>query len=48
MMFIESASVTSGKVNFKDVRIFELPTGSQIESDFTNLTADQLNTLYPF
>ena len=25
MMFIESASVTSGKVNFKDIRLFELP-----------------------
>lgn len=35
-------------IDFKDIRIFELPTGSQIEADFTNLTADQLNTKYPY
>lgn len=34
-------------IDFGSVRLFELPSGSQIESDFTNLTADQLNTLYP-
>ena len=29
-------------------RIFELPTGSQIESDFNTKTADELAILYPF
>lgn len=39
---------TTGKaIKTKDFRIFELPTGSQIESDFTNLTADQLAIKYP-
>ena len=28
--------------------MFELPAGSQIESDFTNLTADQLAARYPY
>lgn len=37
----------SGTIKFKDIRVFELPTGSQIESDFTNLSADQLNIKYP-
>lgn len=31
-----------------NIRIFELPTGSTIESDFTNLTADQLAIKYPY
>lgn len=34
-------------ITLKDIRLFELPTGSQIETDFTNLTADELNILYP-
>lgn len=43
-----STNNTAGlKIKLKDIRVFELPVGSQIESDFTNLTADQLNTLYP-
>ena len=32
----------------KDIRVFELPTGSQIEADFTNLTADELSAKYTF
>lgn len=36
------------KVKIKDIRAFELPAGSEIEADFTNLTADQLNAKYPF
>ena len=35
-------------IKIKDIRVFELPVGSQIESDFENLTADQLNEKYPF
>lgn len=36
----------AGKI--KDIRVFELPAGSQIETDFTNLTADQLAAKYTF
>lgn len=46
---IEMGIVPNGNVvKIKDVRLYELPTGSQIESDFTNLTADQLALLYPY
>ena len=30
----------------RDIRVFELPTGSQIEADFTNLTGDALAVKY--
>jgi hypothetical protein len=30
------------------IRIFELPTGSEIESDFNTMTADQLAIKYPY
>jgi hypothetical protein len=42
-----NAQVT-GYIKVKDIRLFELPTGSQIEWDFANLTAAQLNAKYPF
>jgi hypothetical protein len=43
------ASVGSnGKVRIKDIRIFELPTGSEIENDFNTMTADQLAQKYPY
>jgi hypothetical protein len=42
------AETSGNKVKIKDLRLFELPTGSQIESDFTNLTADQLTAIYPY
>jgi len=32
----------------KDIRVFEIPTGSQIEADFNTLTADQLSAKYTF
>ena len=35
-------------ITIKDIRIFELPTGSKIEADFTNLTADELTAKYTF
>jgi hypothetical protein len=42
-------SVTNGlNIKFKDIRVFELPVGSQIESDFNTLTADQLVAKYLF
>lgn len=40
--------VNGQKAKIKDIRIFELPVGSQIEADFTNLTADQLAAKYTF
>jgi hypothetical protein len=46
---IQSSTGDDGlNVKIADIRIFELPSGSQIESDFTNLTADQLAVKYPF
>lgn len=45
---LEMGIVPTGKiVKISDIRLYELPTGSQIESDFTNLTADQLYLVYP-
>jgi hypothetical protein len=37
----------NGRIEIRSVRIFELPVGSELEWRFNNLTADQLNTLYP-
>ena len=49
LQFVLSASEVDGnKIKIKDIRMFELPTDSQIESDFTNLTADQLAARYPY
>lgn len=42
------AAVAGDSIKLKDIRIFELPAGSQIEADFTNLTADQLAAKYTF
>jgi hypothetical protein len=36
------------KIKFKDIRMYELPVGSQIAIDFANDTADVLNAKYPF
>lgn len=44
----DPTEANGNKIKLKDIRVFELPTGSQIESDFTNLTADQLNLKYPY
>jgi hypothetical protein len=41
-------NIAGQSIKLKDIRIFELPTGSQIEADFTNLTADELAEKYPF
>jgi len=42
---VESSGI---KVKLKNIRIFELPSGSQIKTDFANLTADQLVAKYTF
>lgn len=47
-LYANNANTFGTKIKIKDICIYELPTGSQIESDFTNLTADQLNAKYPF
>ncbi len=39
---------SGNKIKIKDIRLFELPAGSQIESDATNMTADQLALKYPY
>lgn len=39
---------TSGYVKFRNIRLFELPSGSEIESDFTNMDANSLALKYPF
>jgi hypothetical protein len=39
---------SGNKIKIKDIRVFELPTGSQIETDFNTLTADQLALKYKF
>ena len=44
----QNAAGFNGSISLKDFRLFELPVGSQIESDFNTLAADQLNIKYPF
>ena len=45
---IKMGEPAGNKIKLKDIRIFELPAGSQIEADFTNLTADELSAKYTF
>lgn len=47
-MQVRSNETAGNTIKLKDFRIFELPAGSQIEADFTNLTADQLASKYTF
>lgn len=48
IIYIDSGSTAGTSIKIKDISIFELPTGSQIEADFNNLTADQLAAKYTF
>jgi hypothetical protein len=41
-IFVVPTEIAGNKAKIVDIRIFELPVGSSIEADFTNLTADQL------
>jgi hypothetical protein len=43
-----SANTEGTYIDFKDVRLIELPTNSEIEKDFNTMTADQLAAKYPF
>lgn len=46
---ITSSGETTGRViKVADIRVFALASGSQIETDFTNLTGAALNTKYPY
>ena len=49
-VIIFQATRTENNTNVKlsGIRLFELPAGSQIEADFNNLTADELNAKYTF
>lgn len=47
-LFVNLSETTGNSIKLKDIRIYELPAGSQIETDFETLTADQLNEKYPF
>lgn len=48
LVTIYRSGAVGDSIKIKEIRIFELLTGSQIEADFTNLTADQLVAKYPF
>ena len=41
-------SQSSGEIAFQDIRLFELPAGSEIENDFNTLSADELAQKYPY
>jgi len=43
-----SNNSTSTKIKIKNIRVFYLPVGSQILSDFNTLTPDQLDIKYPY
>ena len=47
-LYTGSTEATGAKIKLKDIRVYELPTGSEIESDFTNMSADALAVKYPF
>lgn len=47
-VFQVANTTETGSIKLKDIRIFELPVGSQIETDFNTLTADQLVAKYTF
>jgi hypothetical protein len=47
-IYLDSTNPLGTYVDLEAFRMIELPSGSQIESDFANLTADQLNVKYPY
>ena len=54
-VYVGPTELDGNKIKIRDIRIFELPAGSEIEKDFdttvqgaTNLTADQLAQKYPY
>lgn len=47
-IYVGTTEPSGNAIKLKDIRIFELPAGSQIETDFNTLTADQLAAKYTF
>lgn len=48
-LYVSSVIAAGLKIKIaNNIRLYELPAGSQIETDFTNLTADQLALKYPY
>lgn len=47
-LYIPYTETSGNSIKIKDIRVFELPSGSQIEADFYHLTADQLSFKYPW
>ena len=47
-IYISSSEPTGNKIKIRDIRLFELPAGSEIEADFETLTADELAQKYPY
>lgn len=47
LFHIMNTEPAGNSIKIKDIRVFELPPGSQIETDFNTLTADQLASKYP-
>jgi len=45
---IGTNTTTTGTSVIGEIRLYELPSGSQIEADFNALTADELSIKYPF
>lgn len=41
-------SLATGYIKIKDIRIFELPAGSEINTDFTNMPVNELANKYPY
>lgn len=49
ILFAIYSNTDSGQeIKMKDIRCYELPVGSEIETDFENMTADELNIKYPY
>lgn len=47
-VFYRPGAGIDDSIEVRNVRVYVLPAGSQIEADFTNLTADELAIKYPF
>lgn len=47
-LYTVANNLSGEKIKIQKFSVLESPAGSQIEADFTNLTADQLSLKYPF
>ncbi|MEG6613771.1 hypothetical protein V6C42_13025 [Pseudoclostridium thermosuccinogenes] len=48
MLIVYNTEPAGNKIKLKDIRLFELPAGSEIEADFNTMSADQLAQKYPY